>query len=173
MTYAKQPIDDYHQQDYLKCFTEKAIYIALLKKGLEYERDFLFHKEIEDVPFNKSNKHKVDLVLTTRHDGDKLYVEIKGQMTYLEVNKLRFLLDRPEHFYILQLTEIDWIRPFNKDKEKEFEKSKKDFEKQINELVKFVKKEKTGIELSEISRKRLERYIKYRSGDLKRWKGSQ
>lgn len=91
--------------------------------------------------FNKSKKHEVDLVLKD-HTGEKLYVVIKGLMTYLEVNKLRYLLNQPDYFYILQLTEIDWIRPFNKDKEKEFEKSKKDFEKQIKELVEFVKNEK-------------------------------
>ena len=168
MTFAKENLDEYPQLN-LGYFTEKAIYMALSKKGLEHKRDFEFHIKINNVPFNKNKKHEVDLVLTSQN-GDRLYVEIKGQMTYLEVNKLKFLLERSEHFYILQLTEIDWIRPFNKEKEKEFEKSKNDFEKQINELVMFVNNKKTGEELSEISKKRLERYIKYRSKDLDRWK---
>jgi len=91
-------------------------------------------------------------------------------MTYVEVNKLRYLLGLRRHFYILQLTEIDWKEPYNKDRHgSKFQKSKKDFDAQIEELVKFVNGEITGKEMSEMSIKRLDDYIEYRSKDLERW----
>ena len=87
--------------------TEKAVYWTLEKKGLIVNEQFEKQMPISDIPFCKSNKHKVDLILKNS-EGEKLYVEIKGEMTYLEVNKLRYLLDKTHYnFYILQLTEID------------------------------------------------------------------
>lgn len=171
MTFAKKHHDDYPQFDKdVKPITEKAICYALEEKGLVYDRDFCVHEKIDNIAFNKGKKHDVDLILTSR-DGNKLYVEIKGQMTYLEVNKLRYLLGLRRHFYILQLTEIDWIEPYDKGIHgSKYQKSKKDFENQIEELVKFVNGELTGKELSERSSKRLEDYIEYRSHDLDIWK---
>ena len=111
------------------------------------------------------------MTLKSRKDGDKLYVEIKGQMTYLEVNKLRYLLGLRRNFYILQLTEIDWDEQYNKDKHgTKFQKSKQDFHNQIDELVKFVEGEISGKELNDKSIKRLNDYIEYRNDDIKRWK---
>lgn len=170
MTFAKTYYDDYPQFDEdAKPITEKAVCYALAEKGLHYLQDFSVHEKIANVAFNKSKKHVVDLVLRS-HDGGKLYVEIKGQMTYLEVNKLRYLLGLRRHFYILQLTEIDWKEPYNKDRHgSKFQKSKKEFDDQIEELVKFVNGEITGKEMSEMSIKRLDDYIEYRSKDLERW----
>jgi hypothetical protein len=152
--------------------TEKAICYALDQLGLKLGDDFVFFKEIDNIPFTKSKKHKVDIMLISRKDRSKLYVEIKGQMTYLEVNKLRYLHDRTPHFfYILQLTELDWIKPYKgKTAKAAYNKSKTDFEKQINELVEFVNGNVTGEELSRRSIQRLNDYIVYRNGDLKRWK---
>jgi hypothetical protein len=98
-------------------------------------------------------------------------VEIKGQMTYLEVNKLRYLLGLRRNFYILQLTEIDWMEPYCMSIHgSKFQKSKKDFENQIEELVKFVNGQISGKELTKRSIKRLKDYVEYRSHDIERWK---
>ena len=151
--------------------TEKAVYITFKKKGFKENEHFEKQKDIDNIPFCKRKKHKVDLILNNK-EGEKLYVEIKGHMTYLEVNKLRYLLEKtPYNFYILQLTEIDWIIPYEKSEFKfKTLKSKYDFEKQMGELVKFIEGTIAGNELSEISKKRLKDYINYRRKDLKRWK---
>lgn len=166
----KNKQDRYQQFDeFVIPITEKAICYALEEKGLHYPQDFIVHEKISNVAFNKGKKHDVDLVLKS-HNGDKLYVEIKGQMTYLEVNKLRYLLGLRRHFYLLQLTEIDWMEPYDKSRHgSKFQKSKKDFEDQIEELVRFVNGEITGKVMAERSIQRLDDYIEYRNHDIERW----
>ena len=44
MTFAEENIDEYPQPN-LGYITEKAIYMALSKKGLEHGRNFEFHKK--------------------------------------------------------------------------------------------------------------------------------
>ncbi len=151
--------------------TEKAVYITLQKKGYKEDEQFEKQKSICNIPFCKRNKHKVDLILIN-NKGEKLYVEIKGEMTYLEVNKLQYLLNETSYnFYILQLTEIDWIKPYEKSGfKRKIQKSKDDFEKQIDELIGFINGSISGEELSEIAKQRLKKYINYRKRDLKRWK---
>lgn len=151
--------------------TEKAVCYYLEEKGLKENKQFETQKYIYNILFCKSKRHKVDLILKNNL-GDKLYVEIKGEMTYLEVNKLRYLLNETHYnFYILQLTEIDWDKPFEKSGYKrKIQKSIFDFEQQIGELLNFVDGNIPGEELTEISRKRLNRYIRYRGNDLKRWR---
>ena len=152
--------------------TEKSICYTLDQLGLKIGEDFEFFKEIDNIPFTKSKKHKVDVVLTSRKDRtNKLYVEIKGQMTYLEVNKLRYLQDiNSNNFYILQLTDLDWMSPYTGQSSKDaFEKSKEDFETQVQELVDFVYGNITANELSMRSKNRLDNYIEYRLTDLERW----
>lgn len=174
MLYAKEHHDEYPQFDNPKNpITERAICYALEAKGVRYNQDFYLHEKVDNIAFNKGKKHEVDLVLTS-HGGKKLYVEVKGHMTYIEVNKLLYLLGLRRHFYILQLTEMDWIEPYNKETHgSKFQKSKNDFELQIQELVDFVNDLKTGKELSQLSRQRLENFIEYREGDLERWSTSQ
>ena len=163
-------VSNQKQIDKLKNITEKSIYIALEEKGLIFNDNFAFHQKIDNVLFNESKKHDVDLVLTSRN-GERLYVEIKGQMTYLEVNKLKYLLGLRRNFYILQLTEIDWINPYDENGNKsKFQKTKDDFEIQIEELVDFVNGGKTGEQLKQKSKERLEDWINYRATDLERWK---
>jgi len=171
MKFAEKYHDVYHQFDEeVKVITEKAICYALEEKGLNYRQDFFIHEKINNVVFNKSKKHAVDLTLISRNGDDKLYVEIKGQMTYLEVNKLKYLLGLRRHFYILQLTEIDWKEPYDKSRHgSKYQKSKQDFNNQIEELVKFVRGELSGKELNDMSIERLNGYIEYRSHDLERW----
>lgn len=156
--------------DKLKNITEKSIYVALEENGLMSNVDFTFHKKIDNIFFNERKKHDVDLVLTS-HNGDKLYVEIKGQMTYLEVNKLNYLLGLRRNFYILQLTEIDWIQPYDANGNmSKFQKSKDDFNTQIDELVAFVNGRVTGGHLKQMSQERLYNWINYRATDIERWK---
>ena len=158
---------------YTKYLTEKAICYVLEKNGIKFNESFKLHKKIDNIPFCKNNKHEVDFVLNNA-DGFELYVEIKGQMTYEEVNKLQYLLDETSHnFYILQLTEIDWIEPYDKDKCNKSQKSKDDFVTQIKELVDFVNGDITGEELSERAKKRLTDFINYRAKDIERWKAAR
>ena len=172
MTYVKEHHEEYPQFECVKYLTERAICYALESKGIKNNRDFKLHQKIDNIPFNKKRKHEVDIVLTS-HNGSKLYMEIKGQMTYIEVNKLKFLhlQNVPYNFYILQLTEIDWIEPYDKTKYKSIpRKSRYNFEKQIGELVEFVNETITGEELSERSKKRLTDFIEYREKDIETWK---
>lgn len=175
MEIAKLYEDEIFQIEQHMYNTEKAICYALDQLGLKLGKDFEFFVEIDNIPFTKSKKHKVDLMLTSRIDGSKLYVEIKGMMTYLEVNKLKFLLtETGKNFYILQLTELDWIKPYRgKSAQAAFKKSKTDFETQVNELVDFVNGIKTGEELAELSKTRLKDYIDCRNKDLKKWRDSK
>ena len=130
MEIAKLYEDELFQIKHKMYNTEKAICYVLDKLGLKLEEDFKFFTEIDNTPFTKSNKHKVDVMLTSRKDGSKLYVEIKGMMTYIEVNKLQFLLNETgKNFYILQLTELDWIKPYKgRSAKAAFQKSKSDFD---------------------------------------------
>lgn len=163
-------VSNQKQIDKLKNITEKSIYIALEEKGLIFNDNFAFHQKIDNVLFNERKKHDVDLVLTSQN-GDKLYVEIKGQMTYLEVNKLKYLLGLRRNFYILQLTEIDWIQPYDANGNmSKFQKSKDDFHTQINELVAFVNGRETGEQMKQKSKERLDDWINYRATDIERWK---
>lgn len=174
MSYAKEYHEEHPQfDDPRNPITERAICYALEEKGVNYRQAFRLHEPINNIAFNKSKKHVVDLVLTSQN-GEKLYVEVKGQMTYLEVNKLRYLLGLRRHFYILQLTEIDWIESYNKDKHgSKIQKFKHDFEMQIQELVDFVNGSVKGKELSIRSINRLDEYIAYRSKDLDKWRNLQ
>ena len=92
-------------------------------------------------------------------------------MTLLETNKLRYLFNETSlNFYLIQLTDIDWIEPYSKEKyQKKSIKSKQDFDTQIFELVSFIKGEITGEEMSARSKKRLEDYIEFRAKDLETW----
>ena len=153
MSFAKEQHDDYLQFDDLtKHITEKAVCYALEERGVRYGTNYELHKVIDNIPFTKRKKHEVDFLFKSSNGGE-LYVEIKGQMTYMEVNKLRFLLEYSNlDFYILQLTEIDWIKPYKANEfEREFQKSKEDFYTQIEELIGFVNGNVTGEELSKRS----------------------
>ena len=175
MIFIKEHHEEYPYFEFVKHLTERTICYALESKGIKNNRDFKLHQKIGDIPFNKKRKHEVDIVLIS-HNGSKLYVEIKGQMTYIEVNKLRYLHlpEVPYNFYILQLTEIDWIEPYDNAKHKSMpRKSRSDFEKQIGELVAFVNGTITGEELAERSKKRLADFIEYRENDLEIWKALQ
>lgn len=154
----------------IRAKTEKAVCYALEEAGFNHNGVFKTHVKIDGVPFNNSKIHEVDLKLISIK-GEELFVEVKGEMTLLETNKLRYLFNETSlNFYLIQLTDIDWIEPYSKEKyQKKSIKSKQDFDTQIFELVSFIKGEITGEEMSARSKKRLEDYIEFRAKDLETW----
>ena len=109
------------------------------------------HPKIENCPFNKDGIHYADYLLKSEK-GEDLYIEIKGQMTYLEVNKLKFLHQySSKSIYILQLTEIDWISEYHPcGCLSKMQKSKSDFDFQLRELLEFYHGRKTAKQMSKI-----------------------
>lgn len=108
--------DQYHQKypefenKEFKAKTEKAVCYALKEAGYNHNEVFGTHIKIDGIPFNKGGQHEVDFRLVSSK-GEELFVEVKGEMTLLEINKLQYLLNETSYnFYVLQLTEIDWIR---------------------------------------------------------------
>ncbi|MBR6445504.1 MAG: hypothetical protein IKS94_03615 [Prevotella sp.] len=138
--------------------TEKCFESFLKRNGINY----CTQVEISGCPFTKNKKHKVDFYLP---DKD-LHVEVKGQMTLFATNVLNWLLNYSgKQFYILQMTEEDWIEPFDRVKHKSIQNKKRmNINKQFTEIV-----SNTSCELSNESKKRLQSYISYRNGDIARW----
>ena len=71
MEIAKLYEDEIFQIEQHMYNTEKAICYALDQLGLKLGKDFEFFVEIDNIPFTKSKKHKVDLMLTSRINGSK------------------------------------------------------------------------------------------------------
>lgn len=126
--------------------------------------------EVSDCPFTAHWKHKVDFVLENTK-GESLYVEVKGWMSYASVNELRYLLEYSKHdFYILQVTNEDWMGLYDKVKHKSTQKKIDDNKKaQYDEIRDFVNGRKSICQMVDVSRKRLEEFVKIRAGDLERW----
>jgi hypothetical protein len=130
----------------------------LIKNNIEYIRSY----QINDIPFTKRKTHLVDFYLPEKD----LYIEIKGFMTLYQINVLKYLHHHTEKsFYILQMTEEDWIDPYNNEKHKSItNKINMNVEKQFNEI-----KTLNNNQLSYLSISRLDNYIKYRNNDINRW----
>lgn len=92
-------------------------------------------------------------------------------MTYLEVNKLRFLLEQSgKKFYILQLTELDWVEDndCNVDVSRK-EKSREAFEKQFEELLEFYEGKIKAKKMVRISKRRLKQFLANRKKEYQSW----
>jgi hypothetical protein len=88
---------------------EKDFESFLRKNPIKYKCQY----KIFDVPFTQRHYHLVDFYLP---DYD-LYIEVKGFMTLYQINILKYFLKyRKEKFYILQVTDEDWINPYIKSK---------------------------------------------------------
>ena len=126
--------------------------------------------EISDCPFTAHWKHKVDFVLTNVN-RELLYVEVKGWMSYTAVNELRYLMQCSKHdFYILQVTNEDWMGLYEKGIHKRTKRKLDDnTHAQYEEIRDFINGQKTARQMADISRKRLEEFVKVRAGDLERW----
>lgn len=143
--------------------TEEDFERFLRKNKIKYKSQY----KIEGAPFNRRNYHLVDFYLPELD----LYVEVKGFMTLYQVNVLTYLSKYSgKHFYILQVTEEDWIRPYSKEIDGSLSnKFIENKEIQYNEILKLQKGKYTAKELNKLSFKRLNQYIKHRSKDLDRW----
>ena len=152
--------------------TEKVVKWELMKRDVPDE-NIKSQEKVKNCPFVRNHEHKADFMIISMK-GEKLYIEVKGQMTYFEVNKLRFLLERHEEkFYVLQLTEIDWINDVSNDINlSTAEKSKSIYEQQFLELLEFYKGDKTSSEMNELSKQRLDYFVNARAKDIENWENS-
>lgn len=142
---------------------EKDFESFLRKNRIKYKCQY----KIFDIPFTQRHYHLVDFYLP---DYD-LYIEVKGFMTLYQINILKYLLKyRKEKFYILQVTEEDWITPYNKSKYGSL-KNKFSLNKEIQykEILKLKRKNITTMELQKLSLTRLNKYIKHRDKDIEKW----
>ena len=151
--------------------TERVVRWYLATKGVE-DTKLESQVDVQGCYFIKNDNHihKADLRLTSKNNKE-LYIEVKGQMTYTEVNKLRFLLEHSEKdFYILQLTEPDWIVDNGSDSIiSKVEMSKNAFEKQFKELLEFYEGKIEAQEMSQISKERLNQFIANRNKEYQSW----
>ena len=127
--------------------------------------------EISNCPFVTCWKHRVDFVIEN-NKGERLYVEVKGWMSYSSVNELKYLLEHSgRSFYILQVTNEDWMGLYEKAKHKSVSKKIEANRKaQYEEINDFINGTKTVQNMIDISRQRLGEFVKVREGDLKRWR---
>lgn len=146
------------------------------KRFLEFLNGFTNVKckaqvEILNCPFTAYWKHKVDFVIRN-NKGEELYVEVKGWMSYSSVNELRYLLEYSGYsFYILQVTNEDWMGIYEKAKHKSGSKKVEANRKaQYEEIKDFINGTKTAQDMVDVSRQRLEEFVKVRKGDLGRWR---
>ena len=137
--------------------TEKVVYVKLLEICSE---NIEIHPIVKDCPFNKSRRHEVDFLIKSK-SKEELYIEVKGQMTYSEVNKLKYLIKNTDKsFYILQLTESDWIEGKN---------GKDTFEIQFAELSSFYNDKYSPKKMQQISWRRLSNFVKNKKQEYKKW----
>lgn len=134
----------------------------LIDNNIRYEYEAKIN-----APFTERLYHKVDFYLP---DYD-LYIEIKGFMTYWSINVLRYLLNNSGHnFYVLQMTESDWIEKYNKKIHKtNTNKCALNNSIQFNEILELTKGNITPEQLSQISSKRIDDYINLRNNDIDNW----
>ena len=132
-------------------------------RSLKFDRQL----PIEGCPFVKKGKHKVDFHL----QDPELYIEVKGWMSYASVNELEWLLkhtDKP--FYVLQVTNEDWIEAYDKLKYKSIAKKIAENERiQYDEIKRFVFGELDAKEMARRSVERIEAFKQLRAGDVERW----
>lgn len=149
--------------------TEQRIndFLLSLKRSDGRAVKFKWQEPIERCPFVKRGKHKVDFYLK----DPELYIEVKGWMSYASVNELEYLLRHSgKNFYILQVTNEDWMEMYEEKKHKSIAKKIAQNEKlQLEEIAKFVNGELKAQEMVELSLKRLEEFKVLRSGDIQRW----
>ncbi len=152
-------------------FTERVVRWYLATNGVD-ETKLESPADVEGCYFIKKDNHihKADLKLTSINN-DELYIEVKGQMTYTEVNKLRFLLEHSgKFFYILQLTEPDWIVDNSSNAKTSItEMSKNAFEEQFKELLEFYEGKISAKKMARISKERLNQFITNRENEYQSW----
>ncbi len=121
--------------------------------------NYVYQYMIENVPFTSSHKHAVDFYLP---DYD-LHIEVKGFMTHCATTILSYLLESyPKNFYILQVTEEDWMEPYDSTKHRtKAAKLRSNVANQYAEILAMTKGEIAPDELQQRSIARLSDYIAY------------
>ena len=112
--------------------------------------------------YNKRDDAKTDFLLTDYN----LYVEVKGEMTLFEVNKMKYIYAFTDYnYYVMQMTCEDWVSPDDGTKDK----IPHDTNIQEDEILKLVSGKMTAEGLCKVSRKRLYDYIATRERDIANW----
>ena len=151
-----------------KSCLECGIYYFLKSEcGLDPNVNFVYNKKIEGCPFNKKYGYQTDFYFKKQN----LCVEVKGDLTYFEVNKQRWLHEykKDYNFYLLVLTNEDWIErcPLDGGENKAY--IERAIEVQLNELKDFVNGKLQVEGLAEKSWQRLMQYQQTRERDLSEW----
>lgn len=135
--------------------------------GLKPNEDFVYNKGIGDCPFNKSYNYRTDFYIKKY----KLCIEVKGDLTYFEVNKQMWLHDyrKDYNFYLLVLTNEDWINRCPIDGREKDTYIERAIDVQLEELKDFINGSLKLERLVEKSWQRLSQYIKTRGEDLDVW----
>lgn len=125
------------------------------------ENSIYYEKQIPiNVKFNKSNKYKTDFTIYNKDKSDKIYIEIKGFMTLEVIYKLKHIYKLNEiNFYILQMTESDWLHI----------KTNEAIQIQFNLLKDFYNKKIDSKYLNDISKDLLNKYILYKEETYNKW----
>lgn len=133
--------------------------------------DFKRQAVITNIPWSSKNTHKTDFLIFNKDHSETLYIEVKGFMTYEAVNILRYLLNNhKEYFYVVQITEEDWIEKYSKELFKsKSNKFKYNKEIMFNELLDFYNKKKSSKELNNLSVNYLNNYVKTVLSRYKSW----
>lgn len=134
--------------------------------SLQFDRQL----PIGGCPFVKKGKHKVDFHL----QDPELYIEVKGWMSYASVNELEWLLKYTgKPFYLLQVTNEDWLDAYDRSKHKSIAKKIAENERiQYDEIKRFVIGEVDANEMAKRSAERIEAFKQLRAGDIERWLAS-
>ena len=135
--------------------------------GLKPNEDFVYNKKIGDCSFNKSYNHRTDFYIKK----PQLCIEVKGDLTYFEVNKQKWLHDykKDYNFYLLVLTNEDWISRCPIDGKENCAYIERAIDVQLEELKDFIGGRLKLEELVEKSWQRLCHYIETRNKDLNAW----
>lgn len=139
----------------------------LVANGIQAARQF----PVLGCPFvkNKAGKHEADYRIQNAK-GDELFIEVKGSLTYFEVNKLLFLTEvykRP--FYILEVTNEDWMGACGNERGAAGKKIAEVTQLQYEEIRQFWMGNKRAREMNDLASARLHQYIEVRNNDLKDW----
>lgn len=150
--------------------TEREFEDFLIKLGKKANVDYEKQKPMEGCPFVRRGKHKIDFVLTSA-DSSTLYVEVKGWMSCSSVNELEYLLNYSgQDFYILQVTNADWMGLYLPKKHESIRKKvEENTKEQYKEIKEFLQGKLSSAEMSMRSKKRLADFRRVRAGDISRW----
>ena len=123
--------------------------------------------EIDGCQFTDTGKYTVDFYLT---DYD-LYVEVADTMTMHHINELISLHNaKGRNFHVLEMTDENWIRPFDRDKDQSVQKKiEENIEIQFKDLVDMKKGVTSVRKMSYLSFIRLMKYRGWYNVEREMW----